>query len=101
EPGGGILASDVRAGVVRHVVLIRSMVVSIPSMLVGQPSVITVPSSGSITYRSVPWVLTAILISFQRWDKASHDAVFGCLTAVVSACAQAKSMGSDTPKTPQ
>src|SRR5699024_4524820 len=100
-PGVGIPASYVRAGELRQVVSIWSRVVSIPSMLVGQPTVITVPSSGSITYRSVPWILTAILISFQRWDKASHDAVFGCLTAVVSACAQAKSMGSDTPKTPQ
>src|SRR5690606_14070984 len=47
-PGVGIPATSVRAGELRQVVSIWSRVVSIPSMLVGQPTVIKVPSSGSI-----------------------------------------------------
>src|SRR5690625_3121122 len=71
-PGVAMPASYVRAGELRQVVSIWSRVVSIPSMLVGQPTVMTLPSSGSITYRSGPCVLTAISFSFQRWDWPPH-----------------------------
>src|SRR5690606_30998025 len=90
-PGVGIPASYVRAGELRQVVSIWSSVVSIPSMLVGQPTVIRVPSSGSIAERSVPCVFTAILVSFQRWDVPPHGGVSDRLTAAVSACAQTES----------